>query len=108
MSNSIKDLYDYDLIKKCCRCGIVKLKSNFHKNKNREDGLQPYCVVCRTQYYNENREKTRKYYLENRDKIKNYYLENRDKIIAQKRIYSNNKYKSNINFRLIKNTRNRI
>ena len=108
MSDFVKDLYDYDLVKKCSKCKIVKLKSNFHKDKNREDGLQPYCICCRTQYYNENRDKTRNYYLENRDKIRNYYLENRDKIIAQKRIYCNNKYKSDINFRLIKKTRNRI
>ena len=31
MSNCIKDLYDYDLIKKCSKCGIVSLKKNFHK-----------------------------------------------------------------------------
>ena len=31
MSNCIKDLYEYDLVKKCSKCEIVKLKSNFHK-----------------------------------------------------------------------------
>ena len=36
MSNCIKDLYDYDLFKKCCRCGIISLKSNFHKNNKRK------------------------------------------------------------------------
>ena len=30
MSNCIKDLYEYNLIKKC-KYGIVSLKSNFHK-----------------------------------------------------------------------------
>ena len=81
MSRCIKDLYDYGMIKKCFKCENISLKSNFHKDKNREDGLQPYCITCRTQYYNENREKTRKYYVENRDKFKNYYLENRDRVI---------------------------
>ena len=31
MSTCIRDVNDDDLVKKCCRCGIVKLKSNFHK-----------------------------------------------------------------------------
>ena len=73
MSNCIKDLYDYDLINKCLKCGNISLKSTFHKDKNREDGLQPHCVSCRTQYYNENRETTRKDYLELRDKIKFFF-----------------------------------
>ena len=54
MSNCIKNLYDYDLIKKCCKCGIISLKSNFHKNKKMKDGLNPNCKVCRKKYYNEN------------------------------------------------------
>ena len=33
MRNCIKDLYDYDLIKKCSKCKIISLKSNFHKIK---------------------------------------------------------------------------
>ena len=64
MSSCIKDLFDYDLVKKCLNCENISLKSNFHKDKNREDGLQAYCIFCRTQYYIENREKTRKFYLE--------------------------------------------
>ena len=37
MSNCIKDLYDYDLVKKCCRCKNNLLKSNFKiKPKNME------------------------------------------------------------------------
>ena len=35
-------------------------------------------------------------------------MNNHDKIIARKRIYSNNKYKTNVNFRLICNTRRKI
>ena len=54
MSNCIKDLYDNDLFNKCFKCGNISLKSNFHKNKNRENGLQPYCISCKTQYFNEN------------------------------------------------------
>ena len=86
MSRCIKDLYDYELIGKCLKCGNISLKSKFHKDKNREDGLQHFCKSCRTQYYNENREKTRKYCIENRDKIKNYYLENRDPSIKNQKL----------------------
>ena len=48
------------------------------------------------------------YYLQNRDRIKEYQLKNHDKKIAQKRIFSNDKYKSDNNFRLICKTRSRI
>ena len=87
MSNSIKDLYDYEFIKKCLTCGNISLKSNFYKDRNREDDLQPYCITCRTQTYNENRDKTRNYYLENRDRIDNFYLENRDRLIKNQELY---------------------
>ena len=46
MSACIKDLYDYDLIKKCCRSKSVCLKSNFYKSKNMSDGLHPQCKPC--------------------------------------------------------------
>ena len=43
MSNCIKDLYDYDLVKKCSKCGIVNLKSNFHKKLKSSDDLFSQC-----------------------------------------------------------------
>ena len=122
MSSCIKDLFDYELIKKCLKCGNISLKSNFHKDKNREDGLQPYCIYCRMQYYNANRDKTRNYYLENRDRIKNYYLENRDKLIKNQKLYDNenhdkirryrceyyeNRREKDLNFKLVGNLRSR-
>ena len=61
MSNCFKDLFDYVLVKKCFRCGIISLKSNFYKNKTKSDGFATECLSCRKQYYNENREKTKKY-----------------------------------------------
>ena len=33
MSACIKDLYDYDLVKKCRVCKNVLLKTNFHEKK---------------------------------------------------------------------------
>ena len=46
MSKCIKDLFDYDLVKKYCRCKNILLKSNFHKNKNTSDGFKPQCNFC--------------------------------------------------------------
>ena len=46
MSTCFKDLYDYDLVKSCCRCEIISLKSNFHKNRNMKHWLQLYCISC--------------------------------------------------------------
>ena len=43
MSKNFKELYDYDLVKKCCRCKNNLLKSNFHKSENMSDGLKPQC-----------------------------------------------------------------
>ena len=47
-------------LKRCLKCGKYSLRSNFHKDENRKDGLQPLCISCRKRYYNENREKTKK------------------------------------------------
>ena len=95
MSICIKDSYDYELVKKCCRCGIVKLKSNFQKRSKSSDGLQSQCQSCVYQ-------KQRIYDSENRERIvkrnKDYRLKHHDEIMAQKKIYTNNRYKTDINF----------
>ena len=91
MSNCIKDLYDYDLIKKCSKGGIVKLKSNFHKKIKSSDGFFSQCKSCVIQ-------KQRIYDCENREKIvnrnKDYRLKHDDKIMVQKKIYTNNSHKT--------------
>ena len=46
MSDCIKDLYDYDLVKKGSKCGIVTFKSNFHKRTLSKDGLFQHCEPC--------------------------------------------------------------
>ena len=46
MSNCIEDLYDYDLVKKCSKCGITSLKTNFNKNMKSSDGLISQCRTC--------------------------------------------------------------
>ena len=66
MSICIKVLFDYDLGKKCSKCGIISLKSNFHENKSMKDGLQPLCISCvkqiQKQYFNGNPDKRREFY----------------------------------------------
>ena len=108
MSSCIEELYDYDLIKKCSKCGIISLKSNFHKDNKRNDGLFNRCKVCRKDYYLQNRNRIKDYYLQNRDRIKEYQFKNHDKINTQQRKYKNNRYKTDINYRLICITRSRI
>ena len=105
MSTCIKEFYDYDFFKKCSRCGIVKLKNNFHKRSKSSDGLQSQCKSCVIQ-------KPRIFDSENRERIinrnKDYRLKHHNEIMAQKKIFTNNRYKTDINFCLIGETRNRI
>ena len=108
MSNCIKGLYDYDLVKKCSKCGNISLKSNFHRNIKTKDGFHPHCAMCRKKNYNENLVKIKKYYLDNRDKRKEYYMKNRDEISIRHNEYIKNRLKTDVNFRLIYNTRRRI
>ena len=87
MSNSNETL------KKCSRCEIIKLMENFNKDKNRKDGLCPQCIDCRKIFY-----------LKILDKIKIYNEQNRER----RNRYLKNKRETDVNFRLISNTRNRI
>ena len=77
MSNCINDLYEYDLVKKCSRCGIISLKSNFHKNKKSKDELSSVCKGCMKDYYLNNSikliQKQKDYYLKNHDQKKKHF-----------------------------------
>ena len=83
---------DEDL-KRCSRCEIIQVIGNFTKDRNCKDGLCPLCKCCRKDYY-----------LKNLDKIKIYNEQNRER----RNIYLKNKRETDVNFRLISNTRNRI
>ena len=82
-----------ELLKKCCRCEILKVIEIFNKGKNRKDCLYPLCICCR-----------KKSYFKNLDKIKNYNEQNRER----RTTYHNNKRETDVNFRFISNTRKRI
>ena len=101
MSKCIKDLYDYDLVKKCRVCKNILLKSNFNKNKKSKDGLQSQCKFC-VKDYNKN------YYNKNRDseleRRKKYNSQNRAKINK----YVKDKMKTDLNFKLASYMRNRL
>ena len=57
MSSCIKELYDYNLVEKCCRCKNILLKSNFHKNTTKKDGVQNFCISCFKEYHNNRKER---------------------------------------------------
>ena len=66
---------------------------NFNKDKNRKDGLCPLCINCRKDSY-----------FKNLDKIKKYKEQDRER----RNLYLENKRETDVNFRLICNTRSRI
>ena len=94
MSNCIKDLYDYDLVKKCSKCGIVKMKSIFYKDCIKKDGYKSECIFCSKEYYYVNRD----WVLNNR---KTYVRKNRTKI----NLYQKKRRDSDLNFKLAHNLR---
>ena len=40
-----------ETFKKCCRCEIIQVIDNFNKDKNRKDGLNSICKLCRKKYF---------------------------------------------------------
>ena len=47
-----------EILKKCCRCQNILLKSNFNKDNKKRDGVQSICIICFKDYHN-NRKKRR-------------------------------------------------
>ena len=80
-------------IKRCSKCEFIQVIDNFNKDKNRKDGLNSICRLCRKKYYNENLVKIKKYNEQNKER---------------RNIYLKNKRETDVKCRLISNTRNRI
>ena len=87
MSSCIKELFDYDLVKKCSKCGNISLKIIFHKDKATKNGLNPIYESCRNRKQNEydsrNRENKTVFLINNHDEIKilwQYFPRNKEKI----------------------------
>ena len=80
-------------IKRCSKCEIIQVIDNFNKDKNRKDGLNSICRLCRKKFYNENLVKIKKYNEQNKER---------------RNIHLKNKRQTDVKFRLISNTRNKI
>lgn len=71
--------------KRCTKCNEIKDISEFNKDKNRKDSLQPYCCACRKvlseEYYKKNKQKkidySAKYREKNAKEIKRYFANHR-------------------------------
>ena len=101
MSNCIKDLFDYDLVKKCCRCKNISLKSNFHKNNKRRDGVQGLCKICFKQYHNNRKERRSILDKERRKTDLNFKLAHNIRVTTNKAFKSQNVRKTNKTFDLL-------
>ena len=109
---------DEDL-KKCSKSRIQKMKTDFYfrniNQKYRSECIQSSSIKQK-EWRHKNHEKLknlkRHHYEDNREKIRNqqkkYYEENRDVIIKNQINYERNRRKTDVNFRLIRNTRRRM
>ena len=50
MSKCIKDLYNFELVKQCCKYKLICLKSNFFENIKRKDRVNSMCKICMNKY----------------------------------------------------------
>jgi hypothetical protein len=84
--------------KKCNKCNIDKIISDFNIKKDSKDGYSPYCKICKKEinlgYYINNKEKilqnVKKYRTENIDKVKESKIIRKDKIKISKKKYNEN------------------
>jgi len=72
------------MTKFCSKCGILKLESDFHKNKATHDGLSGQCKQCRIAY-NKQRRKDKK--VEIAARRKQHYQEHKEDVLKQVRKY---------------------
>ena len=54
MSGCVKEIFDYDLVKRCCICKRICLKNKVNRNKTTRDGNKKDCMTCCENVYNEN------------------------------------------------------
>jgi hypothetical protein len=72
------------MYKICCKCRYNKEIGCFHKDKNRNDGLQTVCKQCSRLYSQERnakrKEEYKRWYQDNKIKVRNYKLKRKFKI----------------------------
>ena len=89
--------------KTCTKCKTEKVITEYYKHKNGKDGLNPVCKPCwklQTKEYEEENPKD--------NYRKKRYEENKTEINKKQSAYNLKRYHSNVEFRLIQNTRSRI
>lgn len=93
------------MTKVCSKCKNQKSVNEFHKHKTHKDGYCSECRTCRLV-------KAKLYYNINSDKIKAkrhlHYKQNSERLIELTSKYTKNRNKTDINFKLIRNLRNRL
>lgn len=103
---------DQERLKKCPKCKKIKDRSEFHKNKQSNDGLYAYCKDCnkkkRADWYAKNGDivlqKAKTYRIENNEEVtkmhRELYQKNREsRRISAKKFYDKNKDKINLKLR---------
>ena len=100
------------MVKKCSKCGIISLKSNFRKKSRSVDGLNSVCKGCMKDYYLKNNNKiilrTKEWNRNSPEKVKQNQKKYNEQNKEKRNIYLKNKRETDVNFRVISNTRNRI
>jgi hypothetical protein len=113
--------------KLCPRCNQIKDFSEFHKEKTRYYGIGVYCKKCLYNIAKENKHRINKYskkwYKNNIEKSKQfkqnwnkknpnyhkrYYQEHKKELSRQYTIYSRNRRRKDVKFRMLLNLRRRI
>ena len=101
MSNCIKDLFDYNLVLKCCVCKNILLKSNFNKNNKSRDGVQGICIICFKHYHNNRKERRSILDKERRKTDLNFKLISNLRVRTSKAFKAQNVRKINKTFELL-------
>ena len=84
-----------ELLKKCCRCENILLKSNFHKDNKRRDGVQGICINCFKHYHNNRKERRSILGKERRKRDLNFKLISNIGVRTNKAFKSQNVRKTN-------------
>ena len=98
MSSCIKDLFEYDLVKICCKCEKICLKNKFYGNNKTREEYKLQWLSCGRNFDYENRERMiinqKKNNFENRGHRKKHHPENKEKIIKHNIEYQKNEQKA--------------
>jgi hypothetical protein len=88
-------------MKICPKCKESKFNDEFYRDSSRKNGIQSYCKICK-------RKQKKKYDQTHKDENWLYNREYRQKHKEERRWYENNKRKTDIQWKLRKNLRNRL